>query len=241
MIKALLFDLNGTLIDILTSESDETVYLVTANFLSYNEVQISPEKLKEEYFNILHQQKNESTEQFPEFDVVALFARIIEKYRVSGSSGGDPAAAARVFRAAGRYKLELYPQVRETLLALKPYYRMAAVSDGQSIWALPELAATGLTRLFETVTISSDHGFRKPDKRMYEMTLRQMELTPQEVIFVGNDMFRDVYGAHVCGMKTVFFRSNQGDHDFHGAEADYIIYNFSELRRAVEFITGRMN
>ena len=56
MIKALLFDLNGTLIDILTSESDETVYRVTANFLSYNEVQISPEKLKEEYFNILHQQ-----------------------------------------------------------------------------------------------------------------------------------------------------------------------------------------
>ena len=236
MIKALLFDLNGTLIDILTSESDEAVYRTTANFLSYTGVQISPDKLKEEYFNILHQQKNLSDEEFPEFDVVELFARIIEKYRITGTAGGDPAVAARVFRAAGRYKLELYPQVRETLMALKQDFRMAAVSDGQSIWALPELSSTGLGKLFETVTISSDHGFRKPDRRMYEMTLRQMGLTAAEVIFVGNDMFRDVYGARMCGMKTIFFRSNQGDHDFRGAEADYIIYNFSELRRAVEFI-----
>ena len=64
-----------------------------------------------------------------------------------------------------------------------------------------------------------------------------MQLFPDEVIFIGNDMYRDVYGGHAAGMKTVFFKSNQGDHDFHGAEADYIIYNFRELPRAIEFLT----
>ena len=34
MIKGLLFDLNGTVIDILTDETDPAVYRVTANFLS---------------------------------------------------------------------------------------------------------------------------------------------------------------------------------------------------------------
>ena len=37
-----------------------------------------------------------------------------------------------------------------------------------------------------------------------------MKMEPSEVLFVGNDMYRDVYGAQRVGMKTVFFKSNQG-------------------------------
>ena len=52
-------------------------------------------------------------------------------------------------------------------------------------------------------------------------------------------MYRDVYGAHELGMKTVFFKSNQGDHNYHGAEPDYIIYNFNELPQAIEFLSKK--
>jgi putative hydrolase of the HAD superfamily len=38
-------------------------------------------------------------------------------------------------------------------------------------------------------------------------------------------------------MKTVFFKSNQGDHENHRAEPDYIIYHFSELPRAIKFLS----
>ena len=63
-----------------------------------------------------------------------------------------------------------------------------------------------------------------------------MELAPEETVYIGNDMFRDVYGAAECGMKTIFFRSNQGDHSFHGKEPDYIIYNFRELPEGIQFL-----
>ena len=63
-----------------------------------------------------------------------------------------------------------------------------------------------------------------------------MGLHPEEVIFIGNDMYRDVYGAHEIGMKTVFFRSNQGEQNFCGADADYIVYQFRELFNAIEFL-----
>jgi len=66
-----------------------------------------------------------------------------------------------------------------------------------------------------------------------------MKLRPQDVIFVGNDMYRDVYGAGKLGMKTVFFKSNQGDHEYHGINADYIIYNFEELLNAVAFLEDK--
>ena len=37
-----------------------------------------------------------------------------------------------------------------------------------------------------------------------------MKMEPPEVLFVGNEKYRDVYGARRFGMKTVFFQSNQG-------------------------------
>ena len=52
-------------------------------------------------------------------------------------------------------------------------------------------------------------------------------------------MYRDIYGASRAGMKTVFFSSNQGRKKANGAEADYIIFEFAELRQAMVFFEGR--
>ena len=148
-----------------------------------------------------------------------------------------PLLLAETFRAASRFKLELYPGVREVLDELRPRYRMAALSDGQSVWALPELRSVGLEKYFDPVIVSGDLGFRKPDPRMFELLLSQMELSPDEILFVGNDMYRDIFGAGQLGIRTVFFRSNQGDQRPAGREPDYIIYRFSELPEAVRFLS----
>jgi len=62
-----------------------------------------------------------------------------------------------------------------------------------------------------------------------------MEMQPSEVVFVGNDMYHDVHGAQRLGIKTVFFKSNQGLQDKDGVKPDYIIYNFPELLNAIRF------
>ena len=239
MIKALFFDLNGTLIDILTDEHDGNIYRTTANFLSYYGICISPGLLKERYFDLNRQQRSSSSEEFPEFDVAEIFSCIIsdttpempedEKKELADSS-------SRVFRAASRLKLEPYPGVKNVLNVLKDRYSLAAVSDGQKLWAEPEMRASGLDGYFSTVIVSGNYGFRKPDKRMYEYALEKLDLKPEEVVFIGNDMYRDIYGAKNAGMKTVFFKSNQGDHSPGGAAPDYIIYNFDELMRAIAFL-----
>ena len=92
-------------------------------------------------------------------------------------------------------------------------------------------------KYFDPVIVSGDLGFRKPDPRMFELLLSQMELSPDEILFVGNDMYRDIFGAGQLGIRTVFFRSNQGDQRPAGREPDYIIYRFSELPEAVRFLS----
>ena len=49
-------------------------------------------------------------------------------------------------------------------------------------------------------------------------------------------MYRDVYGAKRAGMKSIFFKSNQGSQSFYGEEPDYIIYNIPQLLDAVCFL-----
>ncbi len=130
---------------------------------------------------------------------------------------------AEVYRAVSRFRLQLYPGIEEVQSQLRGHYLMAAVSDGQSAWAVPELHAVGLLDYFKPIIVSGNLVYRKPDKRIFEAALVDMKLAPSEVLFIGNDMYRDIFGAHKLGMKTVFFKSNQGEQEEEGVQADYVI------------------
>ena len=244
MIKALLFDLNGTVIDILTDESRDEIYRTVANLLSFHGAAITADELRDWYWQLNKEMRRDSEEEFPEFDVLEIFRAIIDRRAGEFTSNLSaekqrmlPGILAGAFRAASLFKLQLYPGVREVLNYLRSGYTMAAVSDAQRIWAVAELECVGLTGFFQPLVISSDLGFRKPDPRMFKSTLDTLGITPDEAIFVGNDMYRDVWGAHQAGMKTVFFKSGQGDQKSRGVEPDYIIYNFGQLPDAVKFLS----
>ena len=242
MIKAIFFDINGTLIDISTAENDDA-FRVTTNFLRIFSVDLSPDEVKKLYYELNHAQRAASEEKYPEFNAAKIFTDIIAKHSSVEISPEEckqhGETVADVFRAAMTYKLELYPGVRQVLEQLKEKYIIAAVTDGQSQWARHEILTTGLDKYFHSVVVSGDYGFRKPDERMFTTALEKYALSPGETIYVGNDMYRDIYGAGRLGMKTVFFKSNQGDHKSRGIEPDYIIYNFNELPAAVSFIESR--
>ncbi len=246
MIKALLIDLNGTVIDILTDEGNHDVYRVMSNLLSYYGVYLSPDEVRQRYFAYNKEQRKSSKEAYPEFDVEAIFAQMVKMHMTDLTRSLPievrktlPRFLAEAFRAATMFKLSLYDGVRQVLGELKKEYRIAAVSDGQQLWAEPELRRMGLEHDFECIIVSGKYGYRKPDLRMYQKALKKMRLKPEEVIFIGNDMYRDVYGAHAAGMKTVFFKSNQGDHKSYGVEADYIIYDFKQLPEAIRFLSQK--
>jgi len=247
MIRGLLFDLNGTLVDILTDEGDDNVYRVLSNLLSYQGVRMTPETVKELYFDLNRKQRCDSDQEYPEFDVVDIFRTMLERHATAYTRSLSPQKLAllpeflaETFRAASRFRLHLYPEVERVLEILGRRYQIGVVSDGQTLWALPEMHAVGLDGRFDPVVISGDLGYRKPDTRIFMAALSRMKLTPAEVIYVGNDTYRDVCGAHRVGMQTVFFKSNQGDHRPVGIDPDYIIYRIEELPTAIRFIEHKL-
>lgn len=242
IIKGLIFDINGTLSDIHTSENHDETYLTMSNMLSYQGILMDPATLKGNYFRIMKEQREASGEHHPEFDVVGIFKKILQDYatdftrRFSAEKLQQlPLILGETYRAASRFRLQLYTGVKETLDELREKFPMGIVSDGQSAWALPELHAVGLLDYFNPVIVSGDFGYRKPDKRLFEKALEAMSLDASEVLFVGNDMFHDIHGAQKLSMKTVFFKTNQGKKEMDGVNPDYIIYNFPELLNAIRF------
>ncbi len=243
MIEGIIFDLNGTLIDIRTDEGYEEIYRSIAHFLTYYGLDLRRWQVRDAYFEIMDRQRNKLGEKFPEFDVLSVWEEFLRQHLGKALSPARRKQLSRfiseMYRGISRFRLQLYPEVSAVLAELRPRFKLAAVSDAQSLWAAAEMKAVGIDGLFDPVVISSDFGFRKPDRRLFEAALDGLSLSPEKVLFVGNDMYRDVYGAQLCGMKAVFFLSNQGKTSMEGVEPEYTIYNFGELRQAIEFFENR--
>ena len=245
-LRGIIFDINGTLTDIQTNEWHDDVYRVLSNLLSYQGILLEPSVVRYHYFQTMKLQRAACIDPYPEFDAIGIFREIVAQHSTDFTRGLPtekieqlPVMLAEAHRAASRFRLRPYPGVEETLRQLHAKYRLAIVSDGQLAYAIPELHAVGLSGYFDPVLISGQFGYRKPDERLFKAALAAMCMQPSEVLFVGNDMYRDIHGAQKMGIKTVHFESNQGTQEKEGTQPDYIIRGFPELLEAVRFIESR--
>ncbi|MHB8252638.1 MAG: HAD family hydrolase [Acidiferrobacter sp.] len=238
-IDGIIFDLYGTLIDIETDESLEEIYIAIANFLTYEGIFVGSNQVRELYWQILKTQKEESLERYPEIDVLSIWDCFLKHNQVHSASVRKRISSilSHMFRGIARKRLQLYPGVIDVLERLRSSYRMGIVSDAQWSYALSEMRAVGLGNYFDPIIISANSGFRKPDKRIFAEALEVMNLKPSQAIYVGNDMYRDIYGASRAGIKTIFVHSNQGEKSYGGVKPDYYVWRFEELYAGIEFIS----
>jgi putative hydrolase of the HAD superfamily len=234
-IKGILFDLYGTLIDIETDESMDGIYRAIAHYLTYHGVYLHRAEVRERYYQIMKQQREASGEEYAEIDVEAIWNELLlqEGIRFGPARGQLAKVLSQVYRAISRNRLQLYPGTKEVLKTLQANYRLALVTDAQSCYAVPEIRALGLNGYFGTVIISSRYGYRKPDSRLFRKALDHMGLESSEVVCVGNDMFRDTYGAALLGIKTIFVDSSQGAKSFENVTPHCRIPRIEDLLRAI--------
>jgi putative hydrolase of the HAD superfamily len=240
-IKGILFDLYGTLIDIETDESMEEIYRAIAHYLTYQGLYLHRWEVRDRYYAIMKQQKEKRGEEYPEIDVVSIWNSFLRQEGIKAPRARRNLATilAQIYRAISRKRLQLYPDVKRVLDELRPTCRIALVSDAQPCYALPEIKAVGLKGYFDPVIISAQYGFRKPDTRLFGKALDTMKLRPAEVVCVGNDMYRDIYGASRLGIKTILVASNQGAKSHENVTPDYFANRFEDVLKGVRSLASR--
>jgi len=234
MKKAIFFDLYGTLIDIRTDEHDPWVYSVLSQYLSYHSVNIKPEELKEAYFGRIEQHFEQSEEEYPEVDIQGIFNEIMHQYGNKRYAEAIVSDTALLFRSLTIRHFDLFPFLADTLTRLSKDYSMAIISDAQWVFAEPETEMLGLDRFFELRILSSHFGFKKPDVRLFDIAMEKLEAKPEESIYVGDVLQRDLVGAKKAGMKCILFRSECLEHA--DLIADGCFFDYSVLENIISAI-----
>jgi putative hydrolase of the HAD superfamily len=235
-IRAVAFDVNGTLVRILTDEGMEQIFRSAAHFLTYQGINLHRNQVRELYFRTLREQQRTSPEDHPEFDAVGIWRSIIDgnatdftRTLPAGKLAQMPLFLAEMSRGISRRRLGLYPHVREVLDILRGRYPLALVTDAQSAYARGELHKVGLLGYFDPIVVSGDHGYRKPDRRLFQFALDGMGVAAEHALYVGNDMHRDIFGAREAGMTTVMVESGQGTSAYLDCVPDYRITDIRDL------------
>ena len=231
MKKALFFDLYGTLIDIKTDEHDPLIYSVLSQYLSYHAVKIVPDELENAYFEAIKWHFQQSKEEHPEVDVYEIFHSIMRKFGDTRISKATVIYTALLFRSLARKHFGLFPSLIETLTRLKEHYRMAIISDAQWVFAKPEMGMLSLERFFRMKILSSHFEFKKPDVRLFQIAMEKLRVKPEESLYIGDNLRKDLVGAKRAGMKFIFFGSDYKG--FNNYQPDGFFNDYSELERVI--------
>jgi putative hydrolase of the HAD superfamily len=86
--------------------------------------------------------------------------------------------------------------------------RMAMLTNNVREWEPLWRSMLPVDEIFETVVDSGFVGCRKPEPRIYEMTLERLGLPAAACLFI-DDLEHNIEGARALGMNAVHFRDNE--------------------------------
>ena len=195
MIKAIIFDLDNTLLDFVKMKQ----FAVKAAITAMIEAGLDVDE-KKAYKDIFDLYVNKGWENQQVFDDYL-------NQTVGQVSNKILAAGIVSYRRAREATLLVYPNVNKTLIELiKMGIQLSVVSDAPSREAWMRLYYLNLHHVFDPVLTFDDTGVRKPSAKPFEMALDILQSSPDEVLMIGDWPERDVVGAKQIGMKTIFAR-----------------------------------
>lgn len=188
-----IFDLYGTLVDILTDEDSDSFWQKIADILNCDYVE-----LKDVYKTLCKQKQLEVGED-GEFDLLEVFDYILKKYDCILTKE----ELAYKFRKASIVHERVFPFVKYRLRMLKRHNKgVYLISNAQSCFTLRELEELRLDKYFDGIVISSEVGYKKPSSQIFENALKQFDIDKSTCLYSGNDPLDDIQGAERCGIHA---------------------------------------
>lgn len=195
MIRAVIFDLDNTLVDFM--QMKRLAVRAAVDAMIDSGLDLEARDAEREIQAIYEREGIEYQRVFDDFLETHL-GSVDHKILASGIVA---------YRRAREAALVLYPHVTVTLMELiKSGIRLAVVSDAPRREAWLRLCYLNLHHLFDVVVTFEDTGERKPSPAPFRKALERLAVTADETLMVGDWPERDVVGATQLGIRTVFAR-----------------------------------
>lgn len=126
--------------------------------------------------------------------------------------------------------LRIDSELVEIAKTLSKNYSLAILSNDVKEWSNYLRTKFDLSRLFKIIIISGEVGYRKPDRRIYNILLDRIQSPSSDCVFV-DDRAKNLRPASEIGIKTIRFVREESNNDI---SADFEISGFAELPQAIE-------
>jgi putative hydrolase of the HAD superfamily len=229
VIRAVVFDVDGTLVDHQGAQRAglEKLYsmLEEAQRVSVNE-----------FVAIWQREANRYWELYQEGKITFIQQRLLRVKAVFDSLGewATDERAMIVFRmylAEYEGSWKLYDDVLPCLDSLGGY-RLAVISNGDSSQQRRKLERIGIASRFDSVVISGDLSVYKPDSEIFERSLQELSVSPEEAVYIGDDLESDALGAKGVGMRAIWLAREGYAGDAAGVPV-LIVESLSQVRSVI--------
>ena len=223
MIRAIVFDLDNTLLDFMSMKRRAVEAAVDAMIDAG--LPLGRDEAERAVFEIYGREGIEHQ-------------RVFDDLLESRMGEIDPkilAAGIVAYRRAREAALVLYPHVTVTLVELiKRGLRLGVISDAPRREAWLRLCYLNLHHLFDVVVTHEDTGERKPAQAPFERVLELLGVAPEEALMVGDWPERDVVGAIQVGMRTAFARYG----DTFGTVHSGADWDLEDIHQLLDIVAG---
>jgi len=224
MLKAILFDLDNTLLDFSGFKRESA--LAAAQAMRKAGVPQDEQMIYKKIFEI-YEKKG--------IEYQLTFNETLHEFGIENPSHFERAKQAAII-AYTKKKFELIKprsKVIQTLNSLKRKYRLGIVTDAPKDKAWQRLILTGLDGFFFPVVTFSDTNVHKPSTTPFKRALALLKMQASEVMYVGDNPERDIIGAKKTGLRTALAKYGCVDYTEEANVAEFTLEDFEDLKKII--------
>jgi putative hydrolase of the HAD superfamily len=110
-------------------------------------------------------------------------------------------------------------------------YLLGIVTNGLGQFQIRSIEGLGIQDYFDVILVSEVEQVRKPQSEIFQRAMNRLGVSAQDTVFVGDSPEADIMGAKRAKMRAIWKRSS---HWMEPQEADAIINELSEIPMIIE-------
>jgi putative hydrolase of the HAD superfamily len=128
---------------------------------------------------------------------------------------------------------DFFPETLEVLDALKHDHKLGVVTNYScGPTARKVFRKLNFDKYFDAIVVSAEVGYRKPNRMLFEIALKELNSTPEKAVMIGDTFGADIVGARNMGIRNILIDSNGRQRDHHHL-TDVVVKNIGEVLKVM--------
>lgn len=223
MIKTILWDIDGTILDFLASQAVS----MRERFVEYGFGELSDENL--ELYSSINQRHWEALEREETTKSEVLINRFIDFFNEMKIDVSLAESFNADYEKGLPDTIVFIENSLDILKQLKGKYKQYAVTNGALSVQERKLERSGLNDILDGAFISDAVGYEKPSVKFFDAVLNNIEpCSLDEILIVGDSLTSDMKGGNNAGIKTCWYNPKHSENT-QGVHIDYEIEKLNDI------------